>query len=146
MMPLRRNRIASAAREMIGIAGCLALSCIYAGCTQIGRARMDDNESSAIEQVRELHIAQTQYFTRVGRYAASLKELEEAGIIDSALATGEKKGYRYQLAKAVNGYTITAAPNAFNGSGVRNFYSDQTKVIHQHHGRELATVQDPQVR
>jgi hypothetical protein len=107
---------------------------------------MNDNETSAVRELREIHTAQARYSSEAGHYATSLKELETAGTIDAALATGIKKGYRYQLARTENGYTISAAPNAFNNTGTRSFYSDQTKVIRSHSGAEAATAEDPVVR
>jgi hypothetical protein len=106
---------------------------------------MYDNETGAMQALRDIHTAQTQCSSKIGRYAASLKELEQLGTIDSALVTGIKKGYRYQLAKTENGYTINASPNSFNGTGTRSFFSDQTRLIDSHYGPEMATADDPVV-
>jgi hypothetical protein len=38
---------------------------------------------------------------------------------------------------------VSAIP-AFPHSGSRSFYSDQTMVVHEHIGRELAIQQDPE--
>lgn len=115
------------------------------GC-HVTRARMHGNETFAIEEVRRIQTAQTRYFSQFGVWAGSLKELEAAGMIDAELSSGRKMGYQYQISKAGNGYTITATPNAFNKTGSRSFYSDETMVIHEHHGPDIATPRDAALR
>jgi hypothetical protein len=131
---------------MVGTTGCFVLLLTPTGCGGIHHARMADNEASAIAEIREIHTAQTRYCSQLGHYAASLKELEKGGFIDTTLATDIHKGYRYRVESTENGYTISAIPNAFNDTGGRSFFSDQTKLIHQHHGPEVASTADPQLR
>jgi hypothetical protein len=99
---------------------------------------MYDNESGAIAEVRTIQAAQTRHFAKFGRWAGSRKELESAGMIDAELSPGVKTGYRYQLTQTENRYTIGATPNAFNSTGSRSFYSDQTMGIHEHRGPATA--------
>jgi hypothetical protein len=140
------NRTARAAWTMGGMTGCLALIFTQMGCGRIHDARMADNEASAITEVRQVQNAQTRYCSQIGHYAASLGELEKAGFIDAKLANVIHNGYRYRLGSTQNGYTISATPNAFDDTGGRSFFSDETKVIHQHNGPEVASAADPEVR
>ena len=89
---------------------------------------MYDNESGAIAEVRTIQAAQTRHFAKFGRWAGSRKELESAGMIDAELSPGVTE----------NRYTIGATPNAFNSTGSRSFYSDQTMGIHEHRGPATA--------
>ena len=136
------SRIAPASAAIIDIAGCFVLLLTLTSCG-VTSARMYDNETGAIAEVRTIQAGQTRHFAQFGRWAGSLKELESAGMIDAELSSGHKMGYRYQLMQTENGYTIGAAPNAFNDSGSRSFYSDQTMVIHEHRGPVVATAEDP---
>ena len=142
MLHFGANRIAPANAAISGIAGCFVLLLTLTSCGVIS-ARMYDNEKGAIAEVRTIQTAQTRYFAQSGRWAGSLKELESAGLIDAELSSGHKTGYRYQLTQTEDGYTIGATPNAFNESGSRSFYSDQTMVIHEHRGPTVATAGDP---
>ena len=142
MTHLGANRIAPASAAIIGIAGCFVLLLTLTSCGVIS-ARMYDNETAAIAEVRTIQAAQTRHFAQFGRWAGSLKELESVGMIDAELSSGHKTGYRYQLTQAERGYTISVTPNAFNESGSRSFYSDQTMVIHEHRGPAMATAGDP---
>jgi hypothetical protein len=145
MFPVLARRPAAAARAIAGLAGCFVLPLILTGCASILESRLHANETAALAAVRTVHVVQVQYFSQFGHYAGSLQELEKAGLLAASLATGVKNGYHFQLAATQSGYTITAAPNAINESGRRSFYSDQTKVIHQHDGPGTATAEDPQI-
>jgi hypothetical protein len=105
---------------------------------------MYKQEVAAIAAVRTIHTAQTQYRSNFHRYAGSLQELAAAGTIQ--LATGANLGYSFEMAGTQDGYTINARPAAFNSTGSRTFYSDQTMVIHEHYGPEPATAQDPETK
>ena len=142
MLHFGANRIAPASAAISGIAGCFVLLLTLTSCGVIS-ARMYDNEKGAIAEVRTIQTAQTRYFAQSGRWAGSLKELESADMIDAELVSGHKAGYRYELTQTESGYTISATPNAFNETGSRSFYSDQTMVIHEHRGPTVATAGDP---
>ena len=136
------NRTAPANGVKLDIAGCFVLLLTLTSCA-VTSAKMYDNESGAIGEVRTIQAAQTRHFAQFGRWAGSLKELETVGMIGAELSSGIKTGYRYQLTQTQNGYTICATPNAFNSTGSRSFYSDQTMVIHEHRGPATATSGDP---
>ena len=142
MLHFEANRIAPARAAISGIAGCFVLLLTLTSCGVIS-ARMYDNEKGAVAEVRTIQTAQTRYFAQFGRWAGSFKELESAAMIDAELLSGHRAGYRYELTQTEGGYTISATPNAFNESGSRSFYSDQTMVIHEHRGPTVATAGDP---
>jgi len=107
------------------------------------------SEVAAIQHIRVIHTAQTQYYTEYGRHAAILSELgpptgevgpNGANLIPGDLAAGKKSGYLFQVQAPPGGYAITANPEVFGSSGRRCFYSDQTTVIHENWGAEPATA------
>ena len=123
---------------------------------QTAHEPVSSNETAAIYAIRTLHSTQVQYFSQFGRYAVSLKELgppssgapgpEAAGLIDGELASGAKAGYAFTMAGHAAGYVIHAHPQEYGKSGSRTFYSDQTMVIRQNHGPELATADSPELK
>jgi type IV pilus assembly protein PilA len=106
--------------------------------------------------MQTIHTAQTQYQSQFGRFATSLTELgppqsgqpgpQSADLIDNNLATGEKSGYKFTVTGNQSGYVISAVPVAYNSTGSRTFYSDQTMQIRQNYGPEPATAQSPELR
>ena len=112
-------------------------------------------ETAAISVIRTLQTAEVQYYSQYGRYAASLAELGPpasgasaaagADLIAGDLAAGAKQGYRFTVTGSRDGYVITAVPEVYNSTGSRAFYSDQSMIIHQNHGREPATAGSPPI-
>jgi hypothetical protein len=100
------------------------------------RARIAANESSAVGAVRTLIVAETVYAQAhpAAGYTCSLSDLDE---IDSALKSGRKSGYVFELKDCAAGaagtgnvkYRIVAHPAAPNQSGVRAFCSDESAAI-----------------
>ena len=69
-----------------------------------------------------------------------------ADLIPSDLASGKKNGFTFQMQGTPGGYTITANPDAFEGTGRRSFYSDQSLVIRNNWGPEPATASSPEIK
>jgi type IV pilus assembly protein PilA len=124
---------------------------------KFNQARMNAQETAAIRQIGTLHQAEVQYYSQFGRYATTLAELgppagggtagpSAADLIPATLAQGENTGYMFSLQASPTGYSVTAIPKAFNNTGRRTFFSDQTLVIHQNWGQEPATVQSPELK
>ncbi len=123
---------------------------------RFNKATMYTREMAAQATIKTLHAAEAQYYSTYGRYAVTLQELgkptsgnpsaSSADLIPGDLAKGEKQGYRYNLQGTPTGYQINADPVAFNGSGSRTFYSDQSQEIHAHGGQEPATANDPEIK
>lgn len=108
------------------------------------RARMAANASSAVAAVRTINTAQMAYSESHpdAGYACSLSALGEGQTIDSALASGHKNGYRFEIkeceAETQGGpnkkYQVVAYPITANQTGDRAFCSDESAVIKQHSG------------
>jgi type IV pilus assembly protein PilA len=101
------------------------------------RARMAANESAAVAAVRTLNTAEEAYaqdHPQAG-YTCSLADLN--ALIDSALASGRKHGYVFELKDCAAGadgtnnrkYRVVAYPAMVNQTGVRAFCSDESQVI-----------------
>ena len=123
---------------------------------KLNKARMQAVETGAIKAMTTIHAAQAQYYSTFGKYADSLTALgpptsgnanaSAADLISGDLATGEKGGYKYTLQLTPNGYTINANPVAFNTTGSRTFFSDQSLTIRQNFGVEPATIASPEIK
>jgi prepilin-type N-terminal cleavage/methylation domain-containing protein len=123
---------------------------------KLQRARMYAQETAALGAIRAIHTAEVQYYSQYGKYATTLTELGPppsgnaspagADLIGNDLAGGDKQGYKFKLTGSPGGYQINAEPDAFNSSGSRTFYSDQSMVIHQNYGQEPATANSPELK
>jgi type IV pilus assembly protein PilA len=150
----RKRRGFSLIELMIVIAIILIIATI--ALPKLNRAKMYAHETAAIKTLQTIHTAQTQYQSQFGRFATSLTELgppqsgqpgpQSADLIDNNLASGEKSGYKYIVTGNQSGYVISAVPVAYNSTGSRTFYSDQTMQIRQNYGPEPATAQSPELR
>ncbi len=120
---------------------------IVAGAKYLPTYLMNARETGAMAQMRNIHLAQTQYNSQFGRYAKTLEELgppesgqmgpSGAALISGDMATEKvKSGFRFEMEGNEAGYEIRAMPTAFNGTGRRTFYSDQTQIIRQNWGPE----------
>jgi prepilin-type N-terminal cleavage/methylation domain-containing protein len=125
---------------------------------QMSKSRMHAQEMAAEATVRTINTMQAQYYTEFGHYATSLTQLgppgssganggpDAADLIPSNLASGSTGGYNYTLAQTATGYSLTALPKTYGGTGKRTFYSDETGVIRQNYGQEPATPTSPPVQ
>jgi type IV pilus assembly protein PilA len=150
----RRRRGFSLIELLIVIA--IILIIITIAVPKLSRARMYSMETAAIGAIRTIHTAQVQYYSQYGRYAASLTELgppasgavspSAADLIGNDLAGGDKSGYKFTITASPGGYQVNANPVAFNSSGSRTFFSDQSMVLHQNYGPEPATLNSPELK
>lgn len=117
--------------------------------------RLQTAKRLAFEAISTIHLAQAQYQSQNGRFAATLAELgppvngssnvSAAGLIGADLASGVKGGYKYHLAAAEFGYTINANPTSFNQTGDHTYYSDESLVIRQNSTMGPATAASPEI-
>ncbi len=113
-------------------------------------------EQAAIRQIGTIHQAETQYYSQFGNYAQSLAALgppasgapgpNASDIIPKNLADGKNSGYLFTVTGSPTGYSVTAVPEAFNSTGSRTFFSDQTLVIRQSYTAEPATATSPELK
>ncbi|MFB3827501.1 MAG: prepilin-type N-terminal cleavage/methylation domain-containing protein [Bryobacteraceae bacterium] len=150
----RKTRGFSLIELLIVIAIILIIATI--ALPKLNRARMYAQETAAIRTIQTIHTAQTQYFSQFGKFAVTLAELgpptsgqpnaAAADLIPGDLALGEKSGYKFTLAAAPTGYTVSAVPSVYGSTGSRTFYSDQTLVIRENYGQEPATDKSKELR
>ena len=112
------------------------------------RSKMRANESAAVQNMRIITTANVVYLTTYGiGFAEDLTKLggnlvivdsNNAGLIDSVLASGTKSGYIYTYTVLVRdpashpvSYSVTATPTTIGVTGDRYFYTDQTAIIRQ---------------
>jgi len=111
------------------------------------RARIAANEASAVASLRTMNTASITYNSTYTTYASTLSYLgpsngatptsTSADLLDSVIApsggvnASTKSGYTFTYACATPFvvYTITAAPQVVNQTGVRYFFTDQSGVI-----------------
>lgn len=123
---------------------------------KLDKARMHTQEMAAITQIRTIHTAQTQYYSQFGRYAKTLEELgppasgqagpTAADLIPGDLSKGDKSGFRFIVQASPTGYTVNANPAAFNSTGRRTFFSDQSLVCRENWGQEPADANSPEIK
>ena len=114
------------------------------------------DEAAAVTAIRTIQRMQFEYNSKYGRFASSLTELgppasgtanaSSADLIDSALAGGEKSGYKFTMTGNQSGYAISAVPVAYGNTGSRTFYSNQTRAIRENDGPEPATANSQEMR
>ncbi|MGH9546597.1 MAG: prepilin-type N-terminal cleavage/methylation domain-containing protein [Terriglobales bacterium] len=119
------------------------------------RARIAANEASAVASIRTINTAEVTYLTAYPTtgYSITLAALGPASagtcptpaatnacLLDFSLASASatasaKSGYYFAVSNATNattpvsGYTVGAAPSAFNSTGVRLFCSIEDGVV-----------------
>ena len=150
-----RQRGFSLVELLIVIAIILIIAAI--AVPKLNRSRMQAQEMAALRHIVAIHQAQTQYYSTYGRYAANLQELgpapnagapspAAADLLPNDLTSGEKQGYKFIVTQTPTGYTVNANPTAFNSTGTRTFFSDQSLVIRQNFTAEPATLQSPEIK
>jgi type IV pilus assembly protein PilA len=97
------------------------------------RARLSANEATSIAAMRTLSTAMESYRAAQSppAYPTALTDLNASNppYIDSVLAGGNKSGYAFTYNGSGNVYTVTAAPQTPNVTGVRSFFVDQSGVV-----------------
>ncbi len=118
--------------------------------------KMGTNELAVAKQIGTIQAAQAQYQAQFGKFAVTLTELgpspngessaSAADLIPYELANGKKNGFTFQLQGTAAGYTISAKPDVYKGTGRKTFYSDQTLWIRENWGAEPATAASPAMK
>ena len=111
---------------------------------------------AAIRQIGSIHTVETQYMSQFGTYATVLSQLgppasgapgpQASDLLPKSLADGKASGYLFTVTARPTGYAVTAIPEAFNSTGRRTFYSDETLVIRANNTQEPATATSPELK
>ena len=97
--------------------------------------RIKANEAAAIGSLRTLVSAQQNFKSQFRRYAGSLSQLRHARLVDAALASGVKSGYKFAIHKATaSEWTCQAQPQTPGSTGRRFFFVDHRGVIRAQSG------------
>lgn len=151
---LRRESGFSLIELLIVIAIILVIAAI--AVPKLNTARMHSQEMAAIRQINTIHTAQTQYFSQFGKFAENLQQLgppaggtagpAASDLISGDLAKGEKTGYRFTVSPTKEGYQVVAVPVAFNSTGRRTFFSDQSLVVRENWGADPPTATSAEIK
>jgi hypothetical protein len=95
------------------------------------------NERFVITAMRAIHGAEAtfQATTGNGDYGTAA-QLRQAGLIDSALLSGQKYGYQFVLTETPHTqstparFVVTATPTLYRKSGLRSYYIDELGEMH----------------
>ena len=114
------------------------------------------SETVVIREMHTIHEAELQYYSQFGDYASDLMQLgpsangavgpQAAKLIPASLASGEKNGYVFTLARTPAGFTANARPKVYPKSGRRTFCIDEDGIMHQNWGTEPATAASPEMK
>lgn len=137
---LRTRRGFSLIELLIVIAIIMVIAGI--GGIQYDKANQAAREMAARKELDALFIAQTQFHSMFGKYAASLRELgpptasessgaAAAGLISQTAAEGVHNGYRFTLTATADSFAISATPTTHGRTGRRSFFIDQTRIVRQ---------------
>jgi type IV pilus assembly protein PilA len=159
VLSLRRRRASQRGFSLIELLIVIAIILIILSIAlpQMSKSRMQAQEMAAVAQIGTIQKAQVQYYSQFGQYAAALTQLgppsssgaaegpQASGLIPASLANGSGSGYNFTVTQTPTGYSVTAVPKAFNSTGRRTFYSDQTGIIRENWGQDPATPQSAEI-
>src|ERR1035437_21000 len=154
---MRKNRLRRGFSLIELLIICLFILIIAAiAVPKMNKQIMAAHEMAAIRMIGTIHQGETQYYSQFGKYAQNLSELgppasgaagpAAADIIPKILADGKASGFIFTVVGSPTGYSVTAVPEAFGGSGGRTFFSDQTMGVRNNYTAEPATVASPELR
>ena len=155
-MPTRRKSRGFTLIELLIVIAIIVVL-ISAAAPKFSQYLMNARETAALGGIRAIHIAETQYSSQFGRFAKSLAELgpaatggqsgpASADLIQADLASGIKGGFKFVVEETPTGYRISATPEAYNRTGRRSFYSDQTMTMRENWGPDPATASSPEIK
>ncbi len=153
----RRNQRGFSLIELLIVIG-IILVILSIALPQMGKSQMHAHEMAAMKTVQTINSVQVQYQSTFGQYASALTQLgppagsggtegpQAANLLPAHLAEGTASGYNFTIAATPSGYSVLAVPKAFNNTGRRSFYSDQTGIIRESSTQEPATANSQEIR
>jgi competence protein ComGC len=139
--PRKRLAIASLVPGIISIPtfGLIFIACI--ATPNLRKSQQAARNTDAFKAVVTIHQAQVLYASTKGRGGyATLRVLGAEGLIDSALASGEKGGYLFSSepvpSQSTPMFDTTAKPAHAFGTGNRSFGSNETGVVYESAGKK----------
>lgn len=111
----------------IGIIAAIAIPNLLA-------SRIAANEGSAMASMRKISSAEATFQATHETYG-TLEQLAEAQLIDADLASGRRRGYKFNItvlpaqSSLPMGYEAVGVPQEYGSSGRRSFLIDETGVI-----------------
>lgn len=124
---------------MLG-AVCLSLACQHLEYTL--------NQDKAESSMKAIRAAQATFRAQRGNGGyGTLEELAANKLIDPAIASGIKDGYKFKVEVSGTSFKATAVPLKYKETGSWSFYLDESGIIRGNvkEGAE-ATVNDPPLR
>ncbi len=158
---MKRNQVGFSLIELLIVVAIIMIIAAIA-LPNLIVARMSANEASAVQSLRTIQTAETEYATTYANlgFSATLAALggnsssscvaspSQACLIDNQLASGTKSGYIITwtgdgLTPSVS-YNLNADPIVRGGSGRRSFFTNQPGVI-RYNDSSSATATDPTI-
>ena len=103
---------------------------IVASLSSCAETRSRLNEVGAQSSIRLIRKAETIYRSQNDRNRfGTLQDLHSGNLIDAELASGTKRGYRFDVRVGKDSYTTTAVPLEYDVTGSWSFYVDESGVI-----------------
>jgi type IV pilus assembly protein PilA len=153
----RRNQRGFSLIELL-IVIAIILIILSIALPKMSQSQMHAREMGAIATLKTINTVEIQYQSQFGQYAGSLAQLgppagagssegaQAANLISGNLASGSTNGYKYTVTQTQSGYAAVAVPQAYNNTGRRSFYTDQTGVIRESSTQEPPTANSPEIK
>lgn len=109
------------------------------GCGVTWHSRSHEGDARAIRLLRDLNLAEAEYFGRFGKYG-TLRDLGPSGaaLVSAEHAGSQQGGLNVSITQSGEGYSILVVPDVRGATGNRSFYTDHTRVIRQSWTNEAA--------
>jgi len=114
----------------------VSLVAVIGAVTPLSQPRIPMNHIRAVQSSAQLIASERQYATRFPAtgFTCDLRQLSQAGLIDTVLASGDKAGYHYELhgcytTATASAFSFTAVPIAQGRTGKFAFCANEEGVL-----------------